>query len=293
MAWKATGQPQVRQQRGRWVVARRRYRHRDGKAVPASWVRTRAGARPSGSDGAAATGAGPVERGHGRMVCGRWVGPSRREPEGAWAVRVGCRPHRAGLGRGRPDRLDRTDIAGVAGTARRPASCHVAASRSSHGAPCVRWPMRWTKACCAGTRPPGCRCRERCASRRGSEKVEPGPRRRSLRFLEVIADHRSGGAVPHRDALRPRRSEVLALRWAERRLRAHAVTHRRGPRRREGWSGLDAREDRPARAGPSRSTPVTCRRSRQHRARSAEERSVAGPAWRDLDLVVTTRTGTA
>ena len=289
MAWKATGQPQVRQQRGRWVVRVDGVDTATGKARP-----RQLGTYPSrraaqaAATGAAATGAGPVTRDTVSWLVWRWVRSKTDVSVKARAQYEWAAGHiDRGLGAVRLDRLDRDDIAtwleqlGEAGelsrrsiqifrTVLRAALADATDEGLLRRNPAARVPMPRT------VRKPA---RQR--------EVETWDDQQVARFIEVIADHRLGAPIRLETLYGLRRSELLALRWPNVDFRAHAVTIDAGL--------VDVKggvEWTPGKSVRSRRTiPVddhTMKALATHRAFQLEERLVAGPAWRDLDLVVTT-----
>jgi integrase len=121
-------------------------------------------------------------------------------------------------------------------------------------------------------------------------EVEVWDEHQVAHFLEVSADHRLGGPIRMETLYGLRRSELLALRWAK-------IDFREGTVRIDAGlvnvkNGVDWTPGKSARS--RRTIPVdeaTMRALAAHRALQLQERLVAGPAWHDLDLVVTTRTG--
>ena len=292
MAWKAVGQPQVRRQRGRWVVRVDGVDTVTGRSRPrqlGTYPSRRAAPREATE--AAATGTGPAERGTVSWLVWRWVrsktdiSPRARE-QYEWAAGHIER----GLGGVRLDRLDREDIAawleqlGEGGalsrrsiqifrTVLRAALADAADEGLLRRNPAARVPMPRTV---------------RKAQRQ--REVDVWTELQVQQFLESCADHRLGGPIRLETLYGLRRSELLALRWSKVdfdegtvRIDAGLVNVKHGV----DWT--------PGKSARSRRTiPVdgaTMRALAAHRALQLQERLVAGPAWHDLDLVVTTRTG--
>ena len=110
------------------------------------------------------------------------------------------------------------------------------------------------------------------------------------RFLEAIRDHRLGAPIRLETLYGLRRSELLALRWADVDLIAGTVGIHAGLVDVKG--GVEWTPGKSARS--RRTIPVdgaTMEALASHRRFQLEERLVAGPNWIDLDLVVTTRKG--
>ncbi len=292
MAWKATGQPIVRRQRARWVVRVDGIETTTGKARPRQLgtYPSRRAAQHAATE-AAATGAGPAARGTVGWLVRRWVDSKtgvsvKSHVQYEWAVGHIER----GLGAVRLDRLDRDDIAtwleqlGAAG------------QLSRRSIQIVRTVLRAALAEATDEgllrRNPGVRvAMPRTIRKQGLQReVETWDERQVARLLQVSADHRLGGPIRLEVLYGLRRSEILALHWKNVDLAARTVVVDEGLVDVKGgvvWT--------PGKSARSRRTiPVddeTMKALAAHRTGQLEERLVAGPAWTDLDLVVTTRGG--
>ena len=110
------------------------------------------------------------------------------------------------------------------------------------------------------------------------------------RFLEATADHRWAVGFRLGVLYGLRRSEVLALHWGDLDIEARTlridqsvVAIARGA----AWS--DAKNERSRRRIPL--DDETMREFKRRRAEQATERLLAGAAWQDRDLIITTRQG--
>lgn len=292
MGWKAIGEPVVRRQRDRWVVRVDGIETETGKHRP-----RQLGTYPSQRAALAAVrtavaeGRTGNERGTVGWLVRTWV-ESRTDisvsaqQQYAWAL-----PHiEAGLGAIRLDRLDRTDIAAwlddlaTGGTlGRRSISvCRTALKAALNDAvdqqllrrnPAVRVPMP-------------------------REVAKPDPVREAdawdheqvRRFLDATADHRWGGPFRLCVLYGLRRSELLALTWADVDLAAHTVRIDKGLVAVRGGTVLTNGKTRRSR----RTIPIdpdTARALAAHRRRQNTEHLAAGELWEDHDLVVATDTG--
>jgi integrase len=292
MAWKATGQPVVRQQRGRWVVRVDGIDTETGKVRPRQLgtFASRRAAQAAATKAARTASVGRV-RGTVGWLVERWVasrtdvGSKAREQYGWAAGHI-----QVGIGAIPLERLDREDVAGwldglAAGgkLSRRSIQIFRTVLRASlrdaveegllPRSPAARVPMPREV-----TRPT--RARE----------VEAWTDEEVTRFLSVSNGHRWAAVWRLAVLYGPRRSELLALRWDDIDVEARTVTID------EGLVGLiDGvawTEGKTARS--RRMIPVDERTARlfaQRRVEQLEERLLAGPLWEGLDLVVTTRTG--
>lgn len=290
MAWKATGEPTVRGQRGKWVVRIDGLDTETGRHRPRQ-VGTYASQRAAVAAARTAAVQGrPAERGTVAWLVHRYLAsrtdlsPKARE-QYTWAA-----GHIAtGLGAVRVDRLERDDVARWLGD--------LAAER--------RLARRSIQICRNVLRMALADAVEEGLLRRSPANRIPLPRdvanggRRKeaeawtddevRRFLAATSEHR--WAVGFRVAVLYglRRSELLALRWDDvdgRRLRID-----------EGLVPLNGGKVTWTQAKNARSRRVitldgeTAARLARHRRRQAAERLLAGGDWADDDLVLTTQAG--
>ena len=106
----------------------------------------------------------------------------------------------------------------------------------------------------------------------------------------MIAEHRLGAPIRLETLYGLRRSEILALRWKNVDFSGRTVIVDAGLVNVDG--GVEWTPGKSARS--RRTIPVddaTMKALTVHRSQQLQERLVAGPAWIDLDLVVTTRGG--
>jgi integrase len=295
MAWRATADPAVRQQRGKWVVrvdgvdtATGKSRPRQVGTYPSRRTAQRAVAALLAEGGGA-----QVERGTVGWLVDRWVasrtdvGPKAREQH-AWAA-----THiKAGLGGMRVDLLDRDDVAGwlddlaTGGElARRSIQICRTILRAVLNEAVEEGLLRRNPAARVGM--------PRAVARPDRQRdVDAWDELQVARFLEATADHR--WAAPFRLSVLYglRRSELLALTWADLDLDAGTVSIDKALVEVKG--GLVQTPGKTKRS--RRTVPVdadTARMLSAHRAAQNAERLALGAAWADLDLVVCTATGTA
>jgi integrase len=292
MAWKATGRPLVRQQRGRWVVRVDGIETTTGKARPRQLgtYPSRRAAQRSATE-AAATDAGPIARGTVGWLVRRWVASktdvsvkSRQQYE--WAAGHIER----GLGAVRLDRLDRDDIA---------AWLEELASGGALSRRSIQIFRTVLRAALAEATEEGL-LRRNPALRVGMprEVVKAGLQRETetwdeeqvAAFLDAASAHRLGAPIRLETLYGLRRSELLALRWSDLDFKVRSVVVDEGLVEVKGgvvWT--------PGKSVRSRRTiPVdaeTMRSLAAHRKAQIAERLAVGAEWVDLDLVVTTRTG--
>ena len=294
MGWKATGTPTVRQQRGRWVVRVDGLDTETGLHRPRQ-LGTYASQRTAR---AAATKAATVgdeggDRGTVGWLVDRWVrsrtdvGAKTRE-QYEWAA-----GHiRSGLGSVRMDRLDRDDIATWL-------EALAAGGRLSHRS--IQIVRMVTRAAFADAVEEGLVRRSPAGRVPMPREVAKQPKEKEVdawndsqvaAFLAASAAHRWAGPMRLEVLYGLRRSELLALHWADVDLVQGRVRIDKGlveVRGRSVWT--DGKNDR------SRRTlaidAATTAALAKHRAGQDEERLVAGPKWHDHDMVVATRTGLA
>jgi integrase len=295
MAWRATADPAVRQQRGKWVVRVDGVDTATGKSRPrqiGTYPSRRAAQRAVAA--LLAAGGGPqVERGTVGWLVDRWVasrtdvGPKAREQH-AWAA-----THiKAGLGGVRVDLLDRDDVAGWledlaegGELARRSIQICRTILRAVLNDAVEEGLLRRNPAARVGM--------PREVARPDRQRdVDAFDELQVARFLAATANHR--WAAPFRLAVLYglRRSELLALTWADLDLDAGTVNIDKALVEVKGGVVQTPGKTRRSR----RTVPVdtdTARMLSAHRARQNTERLALGGAWTDLDLVVCTATGTA
>ena len=295
MAWRATADPAVRQQRGKWVVRVDGVDTATGKSRPrqlGTYPSRRAAQRALTTlmaDGAGAQ----IERGTVAWLVDRWVasrtdvGPKAREQHAWAATRI-----KAGLGGMRVDLLDRDDVArwlddlATGGElARRSIQICRTILRAVLNDAVEEGLLRRNPAARLGM--------PRQVARPDRQRdVDAWDEQQVARFLETTASHR--WAAPLRLAVLYglRRSELLALTWADVDLGAGTVNIDKALVEVKG--GLVQTPGKTKRS--RRTVPIdadTTRALLAHRARQNAERLALGPAWSDLDLVVCTATGTA
>ena len=292
MAWKATGRPIVRQQRGRWVVRIDGIETATGVARPrqlGTYPSRRAAQRAATE--AAASDAGPVARGTVGWLVRRWVGSKTNVSVKARQQYEWAAGHiERGLGSVRLDRLDRDDIAAwlenlASGGAlsRRSIQIFRTVLRAALAEATEEGLLRRNPALRVGM--------PHAVVKAGLQReVETWNEEQVAAFLVVIAEHRLGGPSRLETLYGLRRSEMLALRWADIAFEAGTVTIDEGLVEVRGgvvWM--------PGKSARSRRTiPVdveTMRLLATHRRCQIEERLAVGSEWIDLDLVITTRTG--
>jgi integrase len=295
MAWRATGDPTVRQQRGKWVVRVDGVDTATGKSRPrqVGTYPSRRAAQRAVAALVAEGGSGRVERGTVGWLVDRWVasrtdvGPKAREQH-AWAA-----THiKSGLGGMRVDLLDRDDVAGWLDDlakggelARRSIQICRTILRAVLNDAVEEGLLRRNPAVRVGM--------PRQVTRPDRQRdVDAWDEQQVTRFLEATAKHR--WAAPFRLAVLYglRRSELLALTWADLDLDAGTVNIDKALVEVKG--GLVQTPGKTKRS--RRIVPVdadTARMLSTHRARQNTERLALGGTWADLDLVVCTAAGTA
>lgn len=292
MGWKATGQPVVRQQRGRWVVRVDGVETETGKARPRqigtypSQRSAQAAARTALSEGRT-----QIERGSVGWLVRRWV-ESRTDlsqkgrEQYEWAL-----PHiSAGLGALRVDHLDRDDVA------------HWLQDMAAEG----RLGRRSIEICRTVLRAALSDAVEEGLIRRNPAARVPMPREiakpvkqveaeawddaQLQLFLTTIAEHRWGTPMMLEVLYGLRRSELLALRWSDIDPKAGSVVIDEGlvaTNTGVVWTEGKSQHSR-------RTIPIdrqTAARLQSHRKAQLAERILAGDQWEDHDLVVATRHG--
>lgn len=292
MGWKATGQPLVRQQRGRWVVRIDGLDTETGRHRPRQLGTYRSRRSAEAAARAAVTeGHAGVERGTVSWLVRRWVksrtdvGPKTRD-QYEWAI-----PHiEVGLGAVRLDRLDREDVAqwlddlGAAGRL------------SRRSVQICRMVLRATLADAVEEglvrRSPAARVpMPRLVAKPARDRVtEAWNDAQVTNFLSAVASHRWGAVLRLAVLYGPRRSEVLALRWDDFDPDAASIRVDEGlVGLRKGVAWTNGKTARSRRVIPIDS--VTLSQLGRRRAEQLEERLLAGREWEDNDLIVATRTG--
>lgn len=292
MAWKATGQPVVRQQRGRWVVRVDGIDTETGKVKPRQLgtFASRRAAQAAATKAARTASVGRV-RGTVGWLVQRWVasrtdlGPKARE-QYAWAA-----GHiQAGLGAIPLERLGREDVAGW---------LDGLASDGKLSRRSIQIFLTVLRAALRDAVEEGLLPRSPAARVPIPRQVAQEPRVAEVvawtdeevrRFLAVAAEHRWAAVWRLAVLYGPRRSELLALRWDDIGVDARTVTIDEGlVGLKDGVAWTDGKTARSRRTIPV--DERTARLFAQRRVEQLEERLLAGPVWEDLDLVVTTRTG--
>lgn len=292
VGWKASGEPIVRQQRGRWVVRVDGVDTETGKHRPRQ-LGTYSSQRAANTAARTALveGRSGVERGTVSWLVRRWV-ESRTDisvkarEQYAWAI-----PHiEHGLGAVRLDRLDRddiarwlTDMASSGRLGRRSiAICRTVLKAALNDAvdeqllrrnPAARVPMPRDIA-----RPDP--VHETDAWTADEVRV----------FLDTVAEHRWGGPLRLTVLYGLRRSELLALQWDDINDTDATIRIDKGLIAVKGGTVTSDGKTRRSR----RTIPIdagTMRALTAHRRRQLEERLHAGEIWDDHNMIVATATG--
>ncbi|MFT3852454.1 MAG: site-specific integrase [Ilumatobacteraceae bacterium] len=294
MAWKATGRPTVRQQRGRWVVRVDGVDTESGKARPRQ-LGTFSSQRAARNAAAAAIESGreQFERRTVAALVDRWVrsrtdiGPNQRQ-QYRWAAQHIA----AGIGGIVVDQLTREDLT------RWFESLAASGTLSRRSLQIVRMTLRAALADAVAegdlrrsvaTNVPLPREVARVSAPRLAEawdEDELGA------FLDTVRDHRWGGPMRLEALYGLRRSELLALRWVRVDLHAGLITIAEGLVEADGalvWSaGKNARSRRRIAIDPETTAALSA-----HLQRQSLERARARELWQDNDLVVATQLGGA
>ena len=293
MGWKPTGEPTVRKQRDKWTVRVEGIDTETGRVRPRQ-IGTYPSQRAARAAASKATASGdlPTARGTLAWLLDRWVASrtdvsAKSKLQYEWAA-----GHlKAGLGQLTLDKLDRDDIA------RWLEASAAAGKLSKRSLQICRMVLRAALADAVEEgllrRSPAARVAlPKVVARVAVPKeVDAWDDTQVTGFLSAVTDHRWGGPLRLAVLYGLRRSELLALRWSGIDLEAGTVTIAGGLVEVRGapvWTdGKNAR---------SRRTIVvdagTARVLRSHRAGQLQERLVAGSEWEDIDLVVSSRTGT-
>jgi integrase len=291
MGWKATGQPTVRRQRGKWVVRVDGIDTTTGKHRPRqigtyeSQRSAQRAAREVRADGVA------TERGTVSWLVRRWVEGRTditvKAREGyAWAI-----PHiEEGLGAIQVARLDREDVskwleelAGSGKLSKRSVQICRTVLRAALAdavdegliprSPAARVPLPRTVAKPAKLK-----------------QIETWDEDEVQRFLAATADHRWAIAFRLGVLYGLRRSEVLALRWDDLDLQGETLRIDEGlVAINDGIAWTEGKSERSRRKIPL--DPETLALLRRRRREQNEERLVTGAAWEDHDLIVATKHG--
>lgn len=291
MAWKATGQPTVRKQRGKWVVRVDGIDTVTGKHKPKQLGTYQS--QRSANVAARETRAGDLVATKGtvswlvrRYVAGRTDITPKAQEQYAWAI-----PHiEAGLGAIELSMLDRDDVAGwIEGLAN-------GGKLSRRSVQICRTVLRaaLTEAVDEGliARSPAARVGlpRTVAKPKREKEAETWTADEVDRFLEASASHRWAVAFRVSVLYGLRRSELLALKWKNLDVDAgtlkideSVVATRTGA----AWS--NAKNERSRRTIPL--DEDTMRAFVRRRADQAAERLAAGEEWEDHDLIVATRVG--
>lgn len=294
MGWKATGTPTVRKQRDRFVVRvdgidTETGRHRPRQLGTYGTQRAARNAAREALEGGLAT----SERGTLAWLVRRYVASRtdvslKAREQYQWAA-----GHvEAGLGAVRLDKLDRQDVAcwleslaregalsrrsiQVCRTVLRAALADAVDEGLIGRSPAARVAMPRDVA-----KPP----KEKATPAWTDEQVE--------RFLTVAGEHRWSVGFRLAVLYGLRRSELLALTWADLDTEAGRLRIDKGfVAVQKGAVWTDAKNARSRRTIPLDRDTVAA--FGHHRRIQAEERLLAGPAWTDHDLVLATHTGDA
>lgn len=292
MAWKQTGQPSIRQQRGRWVVRVDGVDTETGKHRPRQLgtYPSQRGAKTAASKAAADADVG-AERGTLSWLVDRWVASRSDVGEGTRSQYRWAADHiKEGIGSLRLDRLDRADVAAWFETlaagghfARRSIQIMRTVLRAALEDAVEEGTLRRNPA----RRVPMPRTVAKVAKAKETEAWDEDEVRQ---FIGAVAEHRWGGPMVLLVLYGPRRSELLALQWSDLDLKAGRVVIDKGlvsVRGKQVWTeGKNARSRRTIPIDKTTTAALTA-----HRRFQAEERLLAGPDWEDWDLVVATKTG--
>jgi integrase len=292
MAWKATGQPTVRQQRERWVVRVDGIDTETGKHRPRQLgtYPSRRAANRAASEFTAAGDFGNDRRTVGRLV-DEWVasrtdiGP-KTKTQYEWAA-----GHiRTQLGSLRVDQLERADVArwleglaaggefgrrsiGIFRMVLKAALADAVEAGDLKRSPAARVPMP-----------------RNVVKPDRVKEVDAWDDAQLQRFLDVADAHRWAGPLRIAVLYGLRRSEVLGLHWSAVDLKKGTIKIERALVEVRGvptWT--DGKNTRARRTIPL--DPGTLRALQAHRRFQAEERLAAGHDWTDQDLVIATKTG--
>ena len=292
MGWKASGEPLVRQQRGRWTVRVDGIDTVTGQHRPrqlgtfSSRRAAEQAARTAIAEGRLGPDKGTVSWLVRRWVAGRTDISQKGRDQYEWAV-----PHiEAGLGAVRLDRLDRED---VSRWLEELASAGALSRRSIEVCRTV------LKAALADAVEEGL-LRRSPAARVPLPRVVAKPARVKVteawtddevqRFLAATASHRWAVGFRLSVLYGLRRSELLALRWDDFDAEAGTVRVDEGlvaVRGGVAWSEGKSRRSRRTFAVD----PVTVRALSVRRKDQLLERLAYGAAWEDNDLIIATRSG--
>ena len=293
MGWKPTGEPTVRKQRDKWTVRVEGIDTETGKVRPRQ-IGTYPSQRAARATASKATASGdlPMARGTLAWLLDRWVASrtdvsAKSKLQYEWAA-----GHlKAGLGQLPLDKLDRDDVA------RWLEESAAAGKLSKRSLQICRMVLRAALADAVEEgllrRSPAARVAlpkvvVRVAA---AKEVDAWDDAQVRAFLSAVADHRWGGPFQLAVLYGLRRSELLALRWSGIDLEGGTVTIAGGLVEVRGvpvWTeGKNARSRRKVVIDAE-----TTRVLRAHRAVQLQERLLAGAEWVDLDLVVSSRTGT-
>lgn len=292
MGWKATGQPTVRRQRGKWVVRLDGIDTESGRRRPrqlGTYPSQRA-ARAAAAE-FAAEGADGGSRGTVGWLVDRWAAAKtditeKSQMQNRWAA-----GHiRRALGAIRLDQLERTDVA------RWYDELAAGGVLNKRSVTIVRRVLRAAleDAVDEGLirRNPAGRVPvpKRVVKPERYKEVDAWDEDEVRQFLAAIEGHRWAGPIRLSTLYGLRRSELLALKWDdvdfdERTVRIdEALIEVEG---RPVWTeGKNERSRRTFAIDED-----TAARLAAHRRGQIEERMLAGPEWTDQDLVVATRTG--
>lgn len=292
MAWKATGRPAVRRQRGRWVVRVDGIDTVTGKTRPRQ-IGTFPSQRAATNAAKAAIVRGdePGSRALVSALVDKWIASRtdlgvKQLEQYRWAAKNISE----GIGGIRLDQLDRSDIAGwLTGLAE-------SGALSRRSIQIMRMTLRaalaWAVTTGDLTRSPalGVPLPRHVARPGRSQSVRAWDEAELGRFVAVAADHRWGGPMILEAFYGLRRSELLALRWSNVDLRNGRITIDAGLVDVAGhlaWTeGKNARSRRTFHVDAEMRSLL-----RQHRDLQRRERETAGAAWVDHDLVVVAANG--
>ena len=292
MAWKPTGRPTVRQQRGKWVVRVDGIDTETGHHRPrqlGTFVSRRSAQKAATSF--AADGAVGGDRDTVGHLVDAWVA-SRVDvsPKTRLQYEWAASHIRVGLGAIRVDRLEREDVARwldelAAGgqLSRRSIQIFRMVLRAALADAVEVGDLRRSPAARVGMP-------RQVAKPNRQREVDAWTEEQLRRFLDAISGHRWEAPLRLAALYGLRRSELLGLRWSAVDVRKGTVRIEQAlveVRGRPEWS--DGKNARSRRTIPI--DPATAKALAGHRRFQAEERLAAGPAWFDNDLVVATRHG--
>jgi integrase len=291
MGWKATGGPTVRRQRDKWVVRvdgidTATGKHRPRQVGTYASQRAALAAARAGATNTAASERGTVSWLVRRYVQGRTDITVKSRESYEWAI-----PHiEAGLGAIPVARLDREDVADWI------ENLAAAGQLSRRSVQICRTVLRaaLSEAVDEGLIPRSPAARvglPRTVAKSAKPKViEAWDAAQVRRFLDSTSEHRWAVAFRLGVLYGLRRSELLALKWDDFDARAKTLrVDESVVATATGAAWSNAKNERSRRRVPL--DDETVRALKRRRSEQATERLIAGQAWLDNNLIITTRQG--